>query len=283
MFKKLSLASVTAFGLATGAFAAGGTAHVHDVDFSYEGLFGAYDQMQLQRGLKVYTEVCAACHGLKFVPIRSLGEPGGPGFSPDEVRAFAAQYVTVYDAALEEDRAAKPTDNFPAVTGAEAPDLSLMAKARAGYHGPYGSGINQFIKGMGGPEYIYTLLVSYKDAPSCAPEGFDGYYNEAFTSGGYPDECKDEDGNHKYPGSWIGMAPPLSDGLVEFDDGHSSDLHHAAEDVTAFLMWTAEPKMMARKQAGLTAVIFLSLLATLLYLTNKSLWAPIKKAAKKTD
>lgn len=280
MFKKLTLASIAALGLATSAYAAGEAAHVHDVDFSFEGPFGTYDQMQLQRGLKVYTEVCAACHGLKFLPIRTLSDPGGPGFSDDVVRGYAAQYVTIYDPELEEDREAKPTDNFPEVTGAEAPDLTLMAKARAGFHGPYGTGISQFVNGIGGPEYIYTLLTSYEEAPECAPEDFAGYYNAFFASGGYPDECKDEHGHHLYPGSWIGMAPPLDDGLVEFDDGHSSDLHHAAEDISAFLMWTAEPKMMARKQAGLTAVLFLAILASLLYLTNKRLWAPIKKSVK---
>jgi len=63
---------------------------------------------------------------------------------------------------------------------------------------------------------------------------------------------------------------------VDFDDGHANDLYNEAEDVAAFLMWTAEPKMMARKQAGLTGVIFLIILSVLLYLTNKRLWAPHK-------
>ena len=72
------------------------------------------------------------------------------------------------------------------------------------------------------------------------------------------------------------MAPPLYGEDVEFDDGHENSLHHEAEDVSAFLMWTAEPKMMARKQAGFTGVIFLVVLSVLLYLTNKKLWAPVK-------
>ena len=61
-----------------GAYAAGGEGHVEDIDFAHEGPFGRFDQFQLQRGLQVYTEVCSACHGLKFVPIRTLADEGGP-------------------------------------------------------------------------------------------------------------------------------------------------------------------------------------------------------------
>lgn len=282
MFRNLSLSALVAIGLSTGsAFAAGSKTHIEDFDFSFEGPFGAYDQMQLQRGLKVYTEVCAVCHGLKYVPIRDLHSEAGPGFSEDEVRAYAAQNFEVWDPELADGegdfRAAIPTDHFPTVTSAGAPDLSLMAKSRAGFHGPYGLGINQFFKGIGGPEYIASLMTGYADAPECTPEDFDGHYNTAFASGGYPDECKYEDGSHKYPGSWISMGPPLEDGLIDFDDGHSNDLHHMSEDVAAFLMWTAEPKMMARKQAGFAGVFFLAVLSVLLYLVNKRLWAPIKR------
>lgn len=279
MLKKLVLSAVLAIS-GTGAMAAGGgSAHIENIDFPFDGMFGSYDQNQLQRGLKVYTEVCAGCHGLRYVPFRTLADEGGPHFNEAQMRAYAEQFE-VFDPTLfdgEGDfRPARPSDHFPAVTGANAPDLSLMAKARAGFHGPYGTGLNQLFKGMGGPEYIVALLEGYEDPPSCAPENFDGYYNTVFAVGGYPDECKDEHGHHKYPGSWIAMAPPLSDGQVDFDDGHANDLHNEAKDVAAFLMWTAEPKLNARKQAGLTGVIFLGLLSVLLYLTNKRLWAPIK-------
>jgi ubiquinol-cytochrome c reductase cytochrome c1 subunit len=262
MFKKLALSAVTALALtSTGAFAAGGEGHIEDVAFSFEGPFGKYDQNQLQRGLKVYTEVCAACHGLKFVPLRSLSEAGGVGFTDDQVRAYAAANYFVYDEELEDDRPAKPTDNFPANTGAGAPDLSLMAKARAGFHGPYGTGISQFVNGIGGAEYIASLLT------------------------GYTGEEKEEAGttlyaNTAFPGGWISMAPPLAGEDVEFDDGHSNELHHEAEDVAAFLMWAAEPKMMARQHAGFVGVLFLTVLSVLLYLTNKRIWAPVKKKAK---
>ncbi len=278
MFRKLTLAAVMAVTAST-AFAAS-EAHVEDFDFSFEGPFGAYDENQLQRGLKIYTEICSACHGLELVAFRNLHDEGGPHFPEDQMRAYAENYE-VFDQALldgEGDfRTATPADKFPGSALSSAPDLSLMAKARAGFHGPYGTGLNQLFKGMGGPEYIASLMTGYVEAPSCAPEDFDGHYNSAFASGGYPEECKYEDGTHKYPGSWISMAQPLYGDDVEFDDGHNNDLHHASEDVAAFLMWAAEPKMMARKQAGLTGVIFLIVLSGLLYLTNKRLWAPHKK------
>ena len=257
MFRRLILSAVATFGFATAGLAAGAyDTHIEDFDFSFEGPFGTYDQNQLQRGLQVYTEVCAACHGLKFVAIRSLSEEGGPSMPEDQVRAYAENYE-VYDEEIEDFRAAKPADHFPESALENAPDLSLMAKARAGFHGPYGLGINQFFKGIGGPEYIASLLT------------------------GYTGEEKEEAGiilyeNTAFPGGWISMAPPLYDESVEYADGHENDLHSISEDVSAFLMWTAEPKMMARKQAGFVGVLFLTILSVLLYLTNKRIWAPVK-------
>jgi ubiquinol-cytochrome c reductase cytochrome c1 subunit len=262
MFKKLALSALTALTLASGgAYAAGSyDTKITDFDFSFEGPFGTYDQYQLQRGLQVYTEICAACHGLKYVPIRTLADEGGPHFTEDEVRAYAEQNFEIYDEELEDFRPARPTDNFPENNAAGAPDLSMMAKARAGFHGPYGLGLNQLFKGMGGAEYIASLLT------------------------GYTGEEKEEAGtilyeNKAFPGGWISMAPPLYGEDVEYADGHSNDLYHISEDVSAFLMWTAEPKMMARKEAGFVGVFFLILLSVLLYLTNKRLWAPIKRKA----
>ena len=290
MFRKLTLTAAVALGMSTGAaYAAGSETHVEDFDFSFEGPFGSFDTNQLQRGLQVYTEICSACHGLKFVAFRNLHDEGGPALPEDQMRAYA-EFYDIFDQALfdgEGDfRPATPADHFPESNLSNAPDLSLMAKARAGFHGPYGLGINQFFKGMGGPEYIASLLTGYEEEPQCALDmetPMDGYYNTAFAAGGYPDECKGDHGEHLYPGSWIGMAPPLYGDDVEFADGHSTDLEHVSEDIAAFLMWTAEPKMMARKQAGLTGVIFLTILSVLLYLTNKRLWAPHKAAAKRKD
>ncbi|MEJ6404772.1 cytochrome c1 [Yoonia sp. 2307UL14-13] len=283
MFRKFTLSAAAALALTTGqAMAAEVETEIHDFAFSFEGPFGSFDQMQLQRGLQVYTEICAACHGLELVAFRNLADDGGPGMPSDQMRAYA-EFYEIFDPTLfdgEGDfRTATPADKFPGSQLANAPDLSLMAKARAGFHGPYGTGISQFVNGMGGAEYIASLLTGYHDEPECALEGepMEGYYNVAFAAGGFPESCKDENGKHKVPGSWIAMAPPLYGDDVDYADGHSTELEEVAMDVSAFLMWTAEPKMMARKQAGLTGVIFLTVLSVLLYLTNKRLWAPHKK------
>jgi ubiquinol-cytochrome c reductase cytochrome c1 subunit len=230
--------------------------HIEDIQFAHEGPFGKFDQFQLQRGLQVFTEVCAGCHGLKYVPLRTLSDEGGPMLPEDQVRAYAAQF-TVTDKETGEDRDALPSDNFPANTAVGAPDLSLMAKARAGFHGPYGTGMSQLFKGMGGAEYIYSLLTGYTGEEK---EEFGSYFYE----------------NKAFPGGWIAMSPPLSDDAVTYQDGTPATLHQMSEDVAAFLMWTAEPKLMDRRNAGFVSVIFLAILATLLYLTNKRLWAGVK-------
>src|SRR6056297_4317712 len=113
MFRKTGIAALTALSLSTGGeFAAGGAGHVEDVDFSFEGPFGKFDQVQLQRGLKVYTQVCASCHGLQYVPLRTLADAGGPDLPDDQVRAYA-EFYEVYDADIDDFRTAKPTDYFP--------------------------------------------------------------------------------------------------------------------------------------------------------------------------
>ena len=261
MLKKLALAATLALAPVSGAFAAGASGEVTNYDFSFEGAFGTFDQAQLQRGLQVYTQVCSACHGMQYVPLRTLSAEDGPGMPEDQVRAYAEQFFEVYDDELEDFRPARPTDHFPANTAAGAPDLSMMAKARAGFHGPYGLGINQFFKGMGGPEYIASLLA------------------------GYTGEEKEEAGvilyeNKAFPGGWISMGPPLYGDDVEYSDGTEATIEQQSQDVAALLMWAAEPKLMARKQAGFVGVVFLTILSVLLYLTNKRLWAPVKARAK---
>ena len=257
MLKTTFLAGVAALGLAGAALAQEHeTAAVTDYRFSFEGPFGRFDQAQLQRGLQVYTEVCGACHGLKFLPYRELAEEGGPALPEDQMRAYAAQH-TVTDADTGEDRPATPSDHFGVSNDPTAPDLTLMAKARAGFHGPIGLGINQLLHGIGGPEYIATLL-----------HGFTGESREEAGATLYE--------NHVFPGGWISMPPPLSDDQVTYADGTPATVEQMAQDVAAFLMWTAEPKMMARKEAGLTAVLFLAGLTVLLWFTNKKIWAPHK-------
>lgn len=262
MLRNLTIAAVSALALSGGAALASGDAvHIEDIAFSFEGPFGAFDEHQLQRGLQIYTEVCSGCHGLKYVPIRSLADEGGPHLPEDQVRAYAASL----DSVVLPDGTERPrevTDMFPTRSGeGMGPDQSLMAKGRAAFHGPYGTGISQLFRGIGGPEYIVGILTSYSG-------------EEVEQAGATFYE------NHTFPGGLIGMAPPLSDGQVEFADGSPNDLHHMAQDVAAFLMWAAEPHMMARKQAGFVGVLILGLFTVLLYLTNKRLWAPYK--GKKT-
>jgi len=264
MFKKTILSALFAVGLVGGAYA---EEHViKDFDFSFEGPFGTYDKPQLQRGLQVYTQVCSACHGLGLVAFRNLGDKGGPELEEEQVKAYANQFDLMdeesnrylYDPEKDEFRTFVPSDKFPVNNTQGAPDLSLMAKARAGFHGPYGLGINQIVKGMGGAEYIASILT-----------GYNGEEKEEVGSVLYE--------NHAFPTAWIAMAPPLYDEAVEYIDGSDNDTESLAKDVSAFLMWAAEPKMTARKETGFLVFVFLVFLASLLYLTNKRLWAPHKR------
>ncbi|MEM9757121.1 MAG: cytochrome c1, partial [Pseudomonadota bacterium] len=160
-------------------------------------------------------------------------------------RAYIEQnFVEVYDEDLQDWRMATPNDNFPMSNLENAPDLSLMAKARAG-----------------GADYIASLLTHYT-GEEVEQAGIFLY------------------GNETYSGGYLAMSQPLDDGWVEFQDGSPNDLESMSMDVAAFLMWTAEPHMMARKQMGLTAVLMLSLFSVLLYLTNKRIWAPVKARMK---
>jgi ubiquinol-cytochrome c reductase cytochrome c1 subunit len=287
MFRKLSLAAAAGLALAAGAARAENEVTIPDVTFSFEGPFGKFDEHQLQRGLQIYTEVCSACHGMRYVPIRTLSDEGGPALPEDQVRAYAdafpindeASNPQLYDQEKQEYRKLTPADHFPINHAAGAPDLSLMAKARASFHGPYGLGINQLFQGIGGPEYIHAILTGYEDAPACATGDEAGYYNKHFAKGGIPESCKDEHGHPTIEGSWIAMPPPLDTDSVTYADGTEATLDQESMDVASFLTWAAEPKLMDRKRAGFTAVIFLAILSVLLYLTNKRLWSRVKGKA----
>jgi ubiquinol-cytochrome c reductase cytochrome b/c1 subunit len=239
--------------------------------WSFSGPFGKYDRGELQRGLKVYKEVCAACHGLSYVAFRNLAEPGGPGYSAAQAKAFAEEYK-VKDGPDDKgemfERPGRPADYFPspfpnenaaraANGGAAPPDLSLITKARS-----YQRGFPTFIFDVftqyqeQGPDYLVALMQGYQDK---APAGFNlpegSFYNKYF------------------PGHSIKMPKPLSDGQVTYDDGAPATVAQYAKDVTAFLMWSAEPHMEARKRLGLQVFVFLILLTGLLYFTKKKVWA----------
>ena len=261
MIRQIAISAVSALTLLTGTAWAEVEIYTEDVAFSFEGPFGSFDEHQLQRGLQVYTEVCAACHGLKFLRIGALAAVGGPRLPEEQVKAYA-KALTVIDAETGEERPATPADLFPANTAAGAPDLSVIAKARKGFSGPYGLGTNQLFKGMGGPEHIYSILT-----------GFSGETKEIAGVTLYE--------NHAFPGGWTAMTnEALTADLVSYADGTEGTVENYSEDVSAFLMWAAEPKMMVRKESGFKAVLLLGLLSVLLYLTNKRLWAGVKGKKK---
>ena len=238
------------------------------IGFSFEGPFGTFDKAQLQRGYKIYKEVCSNCHSMKFIAFRNLADKGGPGFSEEQVKALAASFKIhdVNDKGEGFDRAGLASDVFPApfatpeaaaaALGAAPPDLSLITKAREGWHGTF----NQLVNNIGGPQYVYSILTGY-EKPSAemakdAPTG--KFYNPYFQNG-----------------EWISMTPPLTDGLVTFDDGAPNKVDDMAKDVAAFLAWTAEPKMEERKQTGFEVIIYLLILAGLLYALKRKVWADI--------
>ncbi|MPT49312.1 MAG: cytochrome c1 [Sphingobium sp.] len=233
------------------------------VSFSFDGPLGRYDKQQLQRGFQVYKEVCAACHSLKFVAFRDLA---ALGYNEAEIKAIAKDWplkTPDVDPATGEisTRDGVPSDHFPkpfannvaaaaANNNAIPPDLSLMAKAR--HHGS---------------AYIYSLMTGYKDQPaellrkfpdSKTPEGL--YYNPYFANLN------------------LAMAPPLSmDGQVTYGAGQPEPtVDQMAKDVSAFLTWTAEPKMENRKSAGVAVLFFLIIATALAYMSYRNIWADQK-------
>ncbi|MCA3556233.1 cytochrome c1 [Aestuariivirga sp.] len=259
--------------LSLGAAQAEGQKTAKDVSFSFEGPFGQFDRAQLQRGYKVYKEVCSNCHAMHLMSFRNLSQPGGPEFSEEQVKALAASFQ-VQDGPNNDgemfERPGLPSDRFPspfpneqaaraANGGAYPPDLSLITKSRPGWYGT----INQLINGIGGPQYVYSVLTGYtpddqltEELRKEQPEG--KYHNPFFANG-----------------PWIGMGPPLSDDQVTFDDGTAGSVSQMARDVSAFLAWAAEPKMEERKRTGFMVLIFLGVLALLLYLSMKKVWAKV--------
>lgn len=238
--------------------------------WSFSGPFGKFDQGQLQRGFKIYKEVCSSCHSMSLVSFRNLAEEGGPGFSEAQVAALAAEYKIkdLDDKGEPIERAGRPADAFPspfandraaaAANGVAPPDFSTLAKART-----YERGFPWFVFDIftqfqeQGPDYITALLQGYKEAPNgfTVPPG--GHYNEYF------------------PGHVIAMPQPLTDGQVTFDDGAPQTLAQYAKDVTAFMMWAAEPHLVQRKRIGFQVMIFLIVFAGLLYFTKKKVWSAV--------
>lgn len=273
-----AIALCSSVAMAAGGGEDGGTPHYpikkpHQTDWSFAGPFGKWDLGQLQRGFKIYQEVCAACHSIDLVAFRNLESLG---FSDAQVKAIAAEYeVTDGPNADGEmfDRPAVASDRIPgpyenkeeaasANNGAAPPDFSLIAKARAPERGFPTFVFDIFtLYAENGPDYIYSLLTGYQDAPEGTevPEGT--HYNPYFISG-----------------PALAMAQPLSEGIVSYDDGSPETVDQYSKDISAFLMWAAEPNLVERKALGFRVMIFLLLFAGLLYLTKKQVFRSLKSA-----
>ncbi|MGB7287995.1 MAG: cytochrome c1 [Salaquimonas sp.] len=261
-----------------GAFAAeeGATPHYpikhpRHAHWSFAGPFGHWDIGQLQRGFKVYRENCSACHSLNLVSFRNLE---ALGYTEGQIKTIAADYEVTDGPNVEGemfDRPAVAADHFPspfpnalaaaaANNGAAPPDFSLLAKARAPERGFPTFIFDIFtVYAENGPDYIYSLLTGYEDAPAGVELSEGTHYNPYFIAG-----------------NALAMANPLSDDIVEYDDGTPGTVDQYAQDVAAFMMWAAEPHLVERKAMGFKVMIFLLLFAALLYLSKKKVWSALK-------
>jgi len=271
-----ALALTVLFAVAPAAAQEGhSTPEIKKESWSFAGLFGTFDKEQLQRGFQVFREVCAGCHSARLMAFRNLSEPGGPEFTEGQVKALAAEY-TINDPAVEGGtRPGVAADRWPGTGQSDAdltasfgvvpPDFSTLAKAR-GTSQPFPWWILNYVTAYseGGPDYIHALLTGYEETP---PEGVtvpDGKYY-----------------NHYFPGHAIGMPPPLSDGAVTYaaTEGGATVPQTAdqySRDVSAFMMWMADPHMVARKESGLQVLVFLVLFAGLMYMVKRRLWAKVE-------
>ncbi len=252
-----------AIGFGTPAFAAGEYEKPISPEggWSFEGPFGRYDRAALQRGWRVYDQICSACHGMNLLSYRNLSQPGGPEFSEDEVKAIAESKQVPAgpdDQGNEVDefgqpltRPGRPSDNFvnpypneqlarSINGGAYPPDLSVINKARH-----YGA------------DYVYSLLVGYSDPPPGVTGRPGQYYNKY------------------YPGGFYAMPQPLYPDMVQYDDGTEATVEQMAADVTHFLEWAGEPKMEVRKSMGIMVMIYLLILSVLLYWSYKRIWRDV--------
>ncbi|HHY51605.1 MAG TPA: cytochrome c1 [Alphaproteobacteria bacterium] len=275
-----NLIAATVLALAAGAVPVLAQEHAVEIQrqpWTFAGIFGTYDQNQLQRGFQIFHEICSGCHSARLLAFRNLSEHGGPAYSEEQVKALAATFQIADPEAEGGVRPGVPADRWPAPMseadalasfGVVPPDLSVMAKARS-ITTPFPWWILNYVTGYseGGPDYIYALLTGYHDEVPAGVTSADGspfelpegkYYNEVF------------------PGHAIGMSPPLSDGAVAYaDETFPRTVDQYARDVAAFLMWLAEPHLVERKEAGFRVILFLILFAGLMYLVKEKLWAPI--------
>jgi len=233
-------------------YSAGSKIDIPKYDWSWKGFFGTYDRASAQRGLKVYREVCAGCHSMDLIAYRNLEDLG---FSNEHIKAIASEYL-ILDGPNDEgemfEREAIPSDKFA------NPYLNIQA-ARAANNGAYPPDLSLIVKARPkGADYLKALLLGYVDAPSDKkiPEG--QYYNKYME------------------GNLIAMPSPLSDGLVDYDDGTEATMDQMATDVTTFLAWAAEPSLEDRKRIGFKVILFLLVLFVLAYISKQQIWRDIK-------
>lgn len=246
-----SLIVVLLMAAAAPALAAGEYVKAPKQEWHFSGMTGTFDKAAMQRGLKVYREVCSACHSLKRVAFRNLMDLG---YTEDQVKNIAAEYM-VADGPNEEgemfDRAARPSDRFPppypndnaakAVNnGALPPDLSLITKAR-----------------KNGPDYLYALLTGYEEPPEGKTLQTGQYWNKYM------------------PGHVIAMAPPFSDGMIAYEDGTPETVEQYSKDLVNFLVWAADPYLEQRKRTGLAVLIFLIVFAGVMYGVKRKIWEDV--------
>ena len=224
------------------------------VNWSFKELTGKFDRASLQRGFQVYKEVCSSCHSMQYLSYRNLGDPRGPEFTLEEVKAIAAS-VEIEDGPDSQGemftRPGKPSDKFKspypnveastvANGGAYPPDMSVLVKARPG-----------------GADYMYSVLMGYEEPPAGMKLDDGVYYNKYMI------------------GQKIKMASPLLEGIVEYSDGTEATVDQMAKDVTTFLAWAAEPELEVRHKLGIKVIIYLLLLTILVYLSMKKIWSRI--------
>ena len=224
-------------------------------DWTFKGLLGKLDRASLQRGYQVYTEVCAACHSMKYISYRNLMEKGGPEFSETQVKAIAASFDVTDGPNADGEMLSRPARlsyKFPmpypnekaaqaANGGAYPPDMSVLAKAR-----------------KGGVDYLYSVLLGYEDPPAGVTLDEGVYYNKFMY------------------GNKIKMPKVLEDDLIEYSDGTPVTEEQMAKDVVTFLMWSAEPHLETRHKMGFRAIIYLIILTVLVYFSMKKIWSRIE-------
>jgi ubiquinol-cytochrome c reductase cytochrome c1 subunit len=238
--------------------------HPRHLQLASDGPFGKFDRRQLQRGFQVYQEVCAACHSLSYISFRNLAELG---YNEAEIKAIAEKKeVPDLDPRTGDPTTRKgiPADRFPspypneiAARGANnnalPPDLSLITKAREG-----------------GAAYVYSLLTGYSDPPKDLPAenrpGTGLHYNRYFANLN------------------IAMPPPLiTNGQVTYEDGTNPTVDQMAQDISAVLTWTAEPRLENRRRTGLVVVFFLLVATMLAYMAYQNIWhGPTSRRVRRT-